>query len=302
MNLLNLIKSLFYKILPSWLYYKIAFLIKERRLTKANKNLFNKNISTPILKILKKYKKHEKIFIFGGGSSIKELTRKNFQEISKHCSIGINMWVFHKFVTNYYMIELTNDKNLNDKYRSKILSLLKNKLKQPIFLIYKSPSVSVNTQNWSKGMNSKRVLLYEYIRPDVFKKNLKNEFEKTINLLLEKIKNSNVLTLGIGASVERAISLTLLLGYSKIILLGIDIKNTKYFWSNKDYDFKNLATGQKKNGPHLTARKRFGGLPVNRSILILDKLARQKFNSRILMTTNKSLLSLKLQKYKWKQL
>jgi hypothetical protein len=200
------------------------------------------------------------------------------------------------------MIELTNDVKLNNKYRSKILSLLKNKLRRPIFLIYKSPSIYVNTQNWTKGMNPKKVYLYEYIRPDIFKKNLKNEFEKTMNYLSTKNKNSNVLTLGIGASVERAISLTLLLGYSKIILLGIDIKNTKYFWSNKDYEFKNLTTGQKKNGPHFTAVKRFGGLPVNRSILILDKLARQKFNSRIMITTNKSLLSSKLQKYNWEKL
>ena len=107
------------------------------------------------------------------------------------------------------------------------------------------------------------------------------------------------MTLGIGATIERAISLPLLLGYSKIIILGIDLKNTKYFWNKKDINFKGLNTDQKINGPHLTSTKRFGGVPVQKSILIMDKVARQHYGSRILISTNKSLLSSKLEKYKW---
>ena len=91
-----------------------------------------------------------------------------------------------------------------------------------------------------------------------------------------------------------------MLGYAKIIILGVDIKNTKYFWSSRDTNFKGLKTGQKINGPHLTSIKRFGGMKVQKSILILEKLARKKFNSRILISTNKSLLSKKLEKYEWK--
>lgn len=299
--MLNLILRLIYKNIPSWLYYKIAFYIKERRLEKTNKFFFNKNYSQFIYNILKCKKKSEKIFIFGGGSSINDLTRKNFMEINKNCSIGINMWIFHKFVTDYYMIELTNDNNLNERFRLKILSLLNKKSKSPMFLIYKAPHVFAKPSQWIKLKNSKKVFFYEYLRPDIFKNNIEFEFKNTLNFLSKKNKKSNVLTLGITATIIRAISLSLLLGYAKVIILGIDLKNTNYFWKNEDKNFRGIKTNQKSYGYHLTAKKRFGGMQVQKSILILEKLARKKFSSCIMISTNKSLLSSKLEKYKWKK-
>ncbi|MDA9152197.1 hypothetical protein N9O06_02160, partial [bacterium] len=106
---------------------------------------------------------------------------------------------------------------------------------------------------------------------------------------------------GIGATIERSISLSLSLGCSQIILLGIDLKNTKVFWENNS-NFKGIENSQKDyglNGLHATATKRFGRMPVQKSILILDKIARQYYNSKILIATNKSLLSSKLEKYEW---
>ena len=58
-------------------------------------------------------------------------------------------------------------------------------------------------------MDPNRVFLYEYLRPDIFKKNISNQFLKTLKFLSKNINKSNVLTLGIGA-LERAISLCIL--------------------------------------------------------------------------------------------
>ena len=98
------------------------------------------------------------------------------------------------------MIELTLDDTLNEKFRLQILFLLNNKLKNPIFLVHKGRSNPLKMRNWMRGMNSKRVFLYEYLRPDIFKNNIKSEFEKTLKFILKKNKKSNVLTLGIGAT------------------------------------------------------------------------------------------------------
>ena len=92
-----------------------------------------------------------------------------------------------------------------------------------------------------------------------------------------------------------------MLGYSQIILLGVDLKNTKVFWSNKDSNFRDIKSGQKAQGFHLTATKSLGRLPVQISISILDELARRYYNSKILISTNKSLLSAKLENYKWQK-
>lgn len=281
-------------------YYKIALLIKEKRLNDINKLLFRKNCPNIIFNGLKKHKNIDKVFIFGSGYSINELTTLNFHEIDKNCSIGINKWIFHDFITTYYMIELTDDDDLNEKFRLRIIHLLKNKFKNPIFLIHRGRvSNPKKIKNWTKGMDLKRVFFYEYLRPDTFKKNIKCQFKKTLEIVSKKNQTSNVLTLGVGATLERAISLTILLRYSKIIILGIDLKNTKVFWSYNDFNFKGIESGQEAHGFHKTATNLNGRLPVQNSILIFDDLARNFYNSKILIATKNSLLSSKLEKFTW---
>jgi len=300
MIILNSIRFLIYKIVPSWLYYKIAFFVKKERLKKANKIFCNNNNNLIIYEFLKKTKKYEKVFIFGSGRSINELSVGNYKEINKNCSIGINKWIFHNFITNYYMLELTPDDSLNEKFRLRIHQLLKNKSKNPIFLIHKGRSDQNKMQNWMTRMPNDRVFLYEYLRPDIYKKNKRIEFIKSLKFLSKKNKICNVLTLGVGATLERAISLTLLLGYSNIIILGVDLNDTKVFWNDSDTNFKGIKSGQKEYGLHKTAIKRQGGLPVQNSIVILDEIAREYYDSRILITTKNSLLSSKIEKYEFK--
>ena len=90
------------------------------------------------------------------------------------------------------MIELTSDKTLNEKVRLRILNLLKNKTKNLIFLIYKdrkSKSNPIKMKNWTRGMSTKRVFLYEYLRPDIFKSKIKNEKVENIKSSLVFLKN-----------------------------------------------------------------------------------------------------------------
>ena len=154
-------------------------------------------------------------------------------------------------------------------------------------------------QNWIKGIDPKRIFFYDYIRPNISKKNLDEEFTQTLNYILEMSKKSNIISLGIGSSVERAISLSLILGFIKIVILGVDLKDRRYFWNKEDKNFKGLSVKQKGSGLHKTAVKRFGNLPIQNSIKIIDQIARKYHGSKILITTNKSILSRKLEKYSW---
>jgi hypothetical protein len=297
---MNFFWRIIYKTFPSWIYYHVAYFVKNRRLKQFNKIFNNKKTTTLIFyNLKKKTKKKKKIFIFGSGSSINELNHKNFKEVNNHHSIGINNWIFHQYITTYYMIELSYDNSWNDKVRLRIIYLLKNKIKKPIFLIHKGKCSPKKIKHWMKGMSNTRVFLYEYLRPDTFKRDKENQFIKTLNYISKKNRKSNVITLGIGATIERSISLCLSLAYSQIILLGVDLYNTKMFWNNRDKNFKGIMNLQSRHGYHKTATKRFGRMPVQKSILILDKIARQYYNSKILIATNKSLLSSKLEKYEW---
>ena len=136
------------------------------------------------------------------------------------------------------------------------------------------------------------------ISDPIFQKNINEEFSKTLKYIFKISKKMNIISLGIGSSVERAISLSLIVGFSKIIVLGVDLKNRRYFWKNNDKNFKDLSNKQKGFGYHDTAIKKLGNLLL-RFIKILDTIARKNYNSKILISTNRSLLSSKLEKYDW---
>ena len=205
------------------------------------------------------------------------------------------------------MIELKTNKynslkgfsNLNTMYKKRIINLLKIRKKKPIFLIYCPKYKLLEMQNWIKGINPKRIFFYDYIRPNISKKNLKKEFAQTLKYILETSKVSNIVSLGIGSSVERAVSLSIILGFLQVVILGVDLKNRRYFWNKKDKNFKGLRVKQKGSGLHKTAVKKSGNLPIQNSIKIIDQIARKYYGSKILISTNKSILSAKLEKYNW---
>ena len=137
----NLLKIFLYKFIPTYFYHKTFSFYKKSRLKKTNFFFYKKKNYETISKLFEKKKNKEKIFIFGSGPSIKDLNYQNYKEIRSHCSIGINKWIFHEFITDYYMIELKTNKdntldgfnNLNKKYRERIIDLLKIKKKKTNF-------------------------------------------------------------------------------------------------------------------------------------------------------------------------
>jgi hypothetical protein len=243
----------------------------------------------------------------GSGPSIRDLNFYKFKEISKNISVGINKWIFHKFIADFYLLELKSNKynelrgfeDLNFKYKDRITALLNNKKKKPVFMIYCSQFNLTEMKEWSKIAKHPRVFFYEYLRPNIIKKNIQLEFAKTLEYVIQSSRKSNVCSLGIGSSIERAVSIGMILGFSKIILLGVDLKNRKYFWKKNEMNFKDLNVQQKGSGFHKTATKEFLKFNIQKSLLIMDKVARRKFNSKILISTNKSLLSSKLDRYNW---
>lgn len=53
----------------------------------------------------KRLKKTDKLFILAPGSSINEMSKNDFQEISRYDSIGLNYFLFHEFTPTSYLIE-----------------------------------------------------------------------------------------------------------------------------------------------------------------------------------------------------
>ena len=309
--MLNIAKIFIYSFFSTSFYLNFLYFIKNCKLKRIEsfflKNNNKKKLVINFLRREIKNKNKNKFFILGSGPSIRDLNFYKFREISKNISVGINKWIFHRFIADFYLLELKSNKynerqgfkDINYKYRDRITTLLKNKKKKPVFMIYCSKYNLYEMKEWSRIAEHPRVFFYEYLRPNIIKKNIQLEFFKTLEHIIQSSKKSNVCSLGIGSSIERAVSISMILGFAKIILLGVDLKNRKYFWNKNTKNFKGLNVQQKGSGFHKTATKGFLNFPIQKSLLIMDKVARKKFNSKILIATNKSLLSSKLDRYNW---
>lgn len=182
---------------------------------------------------LNEYKKSDKLFILGSGNSVNDLTDENWEYISKHDSLGINHWMMHDFVPTYYFFEPCIDEDLHIHFTGLL------------------------DQNKEKYINTPFICDYKYWNsagkdftdfPEEIRRNL---YLMAANFL--KVKSSVLIELFLNylyplfarpynfdsivkyrSSISVALSFGLISGYKELILIGVDLADTQYFWETSD--------------------------------------------------------------------
>jgi hypothetical protein len=195
-------------------------------------------------KEIKNYKTSEKLFIMGSGSSINNLGNKEWEIIEKSDSIGVNFWLIHQFVPKYYMFEPGDDSDrLNTFY--KLLELKSDSYSKVPFFLKDIESEKLDLSRVPYQLRSNIYVPVRFIIPCSKRSTFRNAM-KIIKFF--DLHNRNVLFFK-RASISQAISFGLLMGYKEIILCGVDLNDTKYFYETEDYTDcglpipKNIETG-----------------------------------------------------------
>lgn len=222
-------------------------------------------------------RKGDTFYILGSGFSVSRMTGDQWDEVRNGFSIGFNNWFLHPFVPDIYGLELLNESEL---YDAQIRGLRKadSGLYDIPLLLHHGHAVSsrrdLNQLPWKKEnifrnlpltlhTNNRRILR-SYIR-----KNLKHG-------------NPDKL-LHYSASVGMWADLGLKLGYKKIVLIGIDMNDPRYFYEAPEFEEESqdfievqkryLMKTQRNATLHATADKkisaRYGSLPVDEYLYLL---------------------------------
>lgn len=180
------------------------------------------------LETLKKNKKSDKLFIFGSGSSLNDISEISWKQINKFDTLGFN-GSFHlkKVHFTYHILRAgTEDpkiedpnKLINEIHYAKYLVKKINSnayLRHTIFLF--SSGISQHFPNLLLGYKMWNFynLIYQY-NTNKFEKYPKGNLHRG---LIHKI----------GTLVD-AISFGYHMGYKEIILTGVDLYNNQYFWA-----------------------------------------------------------------------
>jgi hypothetical protein len=169
-------------------------------------------------------KKSDTIFVIGGSESINEITDGEWRIIEENDSIGMNWWPVHPFAPTYYYTNYPRNPLYLKKYREVLSLHLKKKYQDSVFFI--------------SGNRAVRRGIHPRIVPDLFPDNAACYFYKLSSPIQFDPQNEFFTpkmfkkTLFYRGGLSLILDFAVKLGYTKIVLMGIDLKNSVHFYDN----------------------------------------------------------------------
>jgi hypothetical protein len=198
----------------------------------------------------------KRFFILGSGSSVNKLTNQNFEEVRSHTSVGINAWLLHDFVPDIYAYEPVTHRQTDHFGTLRLLAAKDFGLAEPQILFLK-PRAPIEQEQLEHIPRTLHKNTYLYGRATPFTRSPLN-LGRDINwaITTQRMSRTRNVTLDSGASVFRMTYLALLMRFTEIVYVGVDLHDSRYFWEeNRDFlEANGLASfdsGQTP-GPHET--------------------------------------------------
>jgi hypothetical protein len=167
-------------------------------------------------------KKSDTLFILGCGSSINNISDSQWKDISENDSLGVNYFYVHPFKPNFHMIELGQSKLSMDCLNKFLLSDAERKNEHVLVQIrhlLMRDEVYLNNDHKNLRFYSPSV---PKSRSHIMLERLLQKFYRTRQLIHH------------ASNLDCAIHLAFLMGYKKVVLLGVDLNSNEYFWEKSN--------------------------------------------------------------------
>jgi hypothetical protein len=273
------------------------YIICELNIRTLLRNHFINRLSS--LDLTKIGDKKDVLFILGSGASINEISKQGWKNISEGVSVGLNYWIIHDFVPSLLMFEIPRSERAN--YFFNILHKKKS-VYQGVPMLLKGLYLNRTHFNKIHKLYRKfpKELLSEIYLCQEFPIPGKNdvEYTKALNMLFKLDffkKRENATTLAqYRGTVMCAIIFGIIAGFKNIVLCGVDLNNTNYFYEEDKiyYESKGLTvppTGQ-EGVVHKTNIRLKNSLPISDAIVILSKFYSKHMNGKICVANKNSAL------------
>ena len=193
-------------------------------------------------------KTSDTLIILGSGASVNDITPAQWEYVSQHDSFGISFWIVHDFVPTFHHVEPVRTEQLVRHY-AEVMKLHEAKYRNvPFFL--------------AEGY-ARRVGWHPRYRPDVFPRGVAlflypNPLPKRIprERPIQATDFQDV-TRELGerpyiarGSLSMVVHLGFQMGYKKIILVGVDLTNTRYFYDQMECMQWRVELNRHNTGPN----------------------------------------------------
>lgn len=172
----------------------------------------------PFNKMFKHKGSNTAVFL-GCGPSINNVTKKQWKMISKFDVWTSNNFIYHDFIPKFYHVEIKKNKNF-DIWKHWRHNIKGKEYDDVIFIIKDHPKRKFLLE--AIGCDSKYIYGYHV-------RKINNEAK---NIIPNYKISSKYLTCNCNASFTMILEMLYKFKYEKIILFGVDLKDSRYFWSD----------------------------------------------------------------------
>lgn len=248
-------------------------------------------------------------YILGSGGSVSELSESHYRAISEGFSIGINSWVSHPFEANAYSFEADGYANGPRAEIDAMTEDLKIKFRlNPnlnLFLLRpKRADLSHRMVDVPEPLRRSSLMYGRQNLLTTHKNNLDLDLHDAISYATRTFGRIRVV-IDNGASVVRLVFLCYLLGFRRIVLVGVDLNSSPYFW-NQTSEFGGIGRLREhyprlQGGPHATTQA--VGRPFSTTDFLISMASQlRRSGVQIFAASPSSALASHLGIYQWSSL
>lgn len=206
------------------------------------------------------------LFVLGSGASVGRLSEADFGQIAAADSIGLNFWLLHDFVPDFYQFEVAPEPERRDRFNAvltrkaeayaKVLFLYKDleTRRQDLSAIPRAIAANLRVVNKVhlplRDMAMMRAVLTWWHRLSLM--------ERTGLPLFGR------------ASLSLAVSFGILAGYARIVLVGVDLNDYRYFWDDDPRHAGFFA--DRPAGLHSSVVPDEGMVPIDALLVAMDEI------------------------------
>lgn len=183
---------------------------------------------------LKLFKQSDTAVILGCGDSINRISNNEWNIISECDSYVMNEFLYHSFIPRFYHVEFKKDMN----HWMKIRELKGSEYDNVIFICE-----SARAKNYEKAISERNTIITYNLFQNWNRERL--DILPPPDFKLHKYK----LTKAFSASLTIVLEIVFKMNYKYIIFFGVDLYNSKYFWTDDRNTYPDVYERTNKNYP-----------------------------------------------------
>lgn len=226
-------------------------------------------------------KRSDTLFILGNGSSISTYTCEQWEHIRQHDSLGLNFFTLHDFVPTTYMTEILKypEDLICEKHILHNLEARSSDYGNIRILIKDTEKFSLRNSDRFLALYPPSLKRQTLLLKDIeIEAQTSPEFSEAINRLDSTgffDQNDGGVLIRKRASVFLACILAIRARYKKIVLCGVDLNNSDYFYHSDNFipcnERLTIPPNFQPGSTHKTNDPRYGETTISEILSILDE-------------------------------